>query len=343
MKALHGNPSNEQIDRFLIAYQSKNILDLVQLIREQLKKTDRNDIDFEIEITDTQLSEHSRNLRQPILARISANHFRLEFPKDFLPEEPWWVVLRVFTLAELLYECCKRIVVPKNLIFQLADYGCGPTVCWGSADPTATLIPDPLFLITSGYQALKPWQFREPIIYWRGQPNGTLDWIGWLAGNVDVVPRAKLCLLSTEIENFDCKLVNPQRVQKLYERFPHLYAENRDPIEKVGSYQFAIDVDGWGTAWMGLFAKMLFGCTILKVSSLRNLSHWFYPRFIPWQHYVPIKSDLSDLREKAEWCLIHPIESERLAANAKELADNLTFTSEIQLTLNKIFSAPDFE
>jgi hypothetical protein len=40
--------------------------------------------------------------------------------------------------------------------------------------------------------------------------------------------------------------------------------------------------------------------------------------------------------EKAEWCFAHPIESERIAANANELAASLSFETEV---LNAIFRA----
>ena len=41
---------------------------------------------------------------------------------------------------------------------------------------------------------------------------------------------------------------------------------------------------------------------------------------MPWEHYVPIKADLSDLREKFEWAESHPIEARQIAENGTRFA-----------------------
>ncbi len=44
---------------------------------------------------------------------------------------------------------------------------------------------------------------------------------------------------------------------------------------------------------------------------------------MPWVHYVPIKADLSDLREKYEWAESHPNEAKQIAEKATEFARSL--------------------
>ena len=40
----------------------------------------------------------------------------------------------------------------------------------------------------------------------------------------------------------------------------------------------------------------------------------------PWVHYVPVSSDLSDLREKYEWAESHPDKARHIAERATALA-----------------------
>ena len=40
----------------------------------------------------------------------------------------------------------------------------------------------------------------------------------------------------------------------------------------------------------------------------------------PWVHYVPVSSDLSDLREKYEWAESHPDKARHIAEGATALA-----------------------
>ena len=46
---------------------------------------------------------------------------------------------------------------------------------------------------------------------------------------------------------------------------------------------------------------------------------WYFPLLRPFVDHVPVKSDLSDLRQKIEWCRSHDAECEKIASNAKKL------------------------
>lgn len=40
---------------------------------------------------------------------------------------------------------------------------------------------------------------------------------------------------------------------------------------------------------------------------------WIHDHLVPWEHYVPVRMDLSDLRKKFEWAESHPKEARRIA------------------------------
>jgi hypothetical protein len=343
-------PSKSELDAFAAALQSGAKDAAARGLIDYLQRTGRNNIRVEAELSQQILPSPTKIWHWPVVVDLKPNHLRMQFFRNLIPSEPNFTLFsRSFTLAQLLYECATRIVIDKTILFHLQDVGEPCAVCWNSSSSAATLIPDELFLRMNGYQDLRElakklpaWREREPRIYWRGQPSGALDNRRGLEGDVDVIPRAQLCRLVADNKLFDCRLTNPERALKLAASHSDIFSDKRDHIIVAGRHRFGIDIDGWGTAWMNLFSKMLFGCTILKVASPRKLNHWIYPRLVPWQHYVPVKADMSDLVEKAKWIIDRPDEAERMAANSKELADNLTFESEVHVAIERILGASNF-
>jgi hypothetical protein len=47
--------------------------------------------------------------------------------------------------------------------------------------------------------------------------------------------------------------------------------------------------------------------------------HWFYD-LVPWKHYIPVKSDLSDLFNIITWCFENESSALQIAKNALEYA-----------------------
>jgi hypothetical protein len=45
-------------------------------------------------------------------------------------------------------------------------------------------------------------------------------------------------------------------------------------------------------------------------------AQWFFPVLEAWKHYVPVKSDLSDLPDKIKWLREHDEEAKEISKNA---------------------------
>src|SRR3546814_15147305 len=71
-----------------------------------------------------------------------------------------------------------------------------------------------------------------------------------------------------------------------------------EPQDRILDFKYQIDVDGNTNSWPGLFLKLLTGAPVLKVESEVGFQQWYYGALEPWQNFVPIKSDASDLLEK---------------------------------------------
>lgn len=92
--------------------------------------------------------------------------------------------------------------------------------------------------------------------------------------------------------------------------------------DMVREYRCLLDIGGAG--YSGRLKFLLFsGRPLLLVDRL--YVEYFHDDLMPFVHFIPVKSDLSDLLERHDWVLNNPGEAERIAINAKNYAkDNIT-------------------
>ncbi len=98
-------------------------------------------------------------------------------------------------------------------------------------------------------------------------------------------------------------------------------------FSRFARYKFIVDIDGNSSAW-NLVQKLKLGACVLKTGS--RWKQWISDRLIPWQHYVPVAEDLSDLEEKSDWCFSNDGEAGQIAANGRALALSLDFAGEMR-------------
>ena len=75
-------------------------------------------------------------------------------------------------------------------------------------------------------------------------------------------------------------------------------------------YKYVLDIDGNTSTWDATAWKLNSGSVILKTDSC--WTQWFYDKYKPWENYVPIADDFSDLQEKLQWCETHQEECEQM-------------------------------
>jgi len=95
----------------------------------------------------------------------------------------------------------------------------------------------------------------------------------------------------------------------------------------VRKYAVLLDIEGVG--FSGRVNYLLWSHRPLLLV-YRTHREFFYKHLKQWVHYIPVKRDLSDLVEKAEWCFSHEKE-------AKEIAENACEFSELHLTREACF------
>jgi hypothetical protein len=86
------------------------------------------------------------------------------------------------------------------------------------------------------------------------------------------------------------------------------------PMDDQAKYKYILNIDGSVTAYR-LALELSYNSCILKVKS--EYFTWYSHLLKEYEHYIPIKEDLSDLAEKIEWCKKNDKECKKIAENAK--------------------------
>jgi len=84
--------------------------------------------------------------------------------------------------------------------------------------------------------------------------------------------------------------------------------------KEQSKYKYIVHVDGHVSAFR-LSLELSMGCVILLVDSPWKI--WYRDLLKEGEHYVSVKSDLSDLIEKIKWCRANDAKCEEIAKNAR--------------------------
>ena len=92
----------------------------------------------------------------------------------------------------------------------------------------------------------------------------------------------------------------------------------KKPISKkeISEYKYIIVADGHVSAFR-LSYELASKSVVLLVES--EYSIWYQKLLKPYENYIPIKSDLSNLIEVIDWCITHDKECKKIASNAHKL------------------------
>lgn len=86
---------------------------------------------------------------------------------------------------------------------------------------------------------------------------------------------------------------------------------------KFFDYKYQINIDGTVAAYR--FPYLLGGGGLVLKQDSPYYEH-FYSQLREWEHYIPVKRDLSDLVSKLQWARSHDEEAYRIANNARKFA-----------------------
>ena len=202
-----------------------------------------------------------------------------------------------------------------------------PVIAFGRQknDPYTLMIPDTDFLRFKGYVELRneidkndtKWENKKNIMFWRGGIHG----FGYREYDKTEPARCQRKML-TEYKNdwLDAKSSYTTTKKEMLE------------------YKYQIDIDGEVNAWSGLWWKLYSNSVVFKVDS--HYEQWYYKDMKEWEHYIPIKPDLSDIEEKYKWAIENDDKCKKIAENGRIFAEKLKYEKVVNDYVN-LLVAPD--
>jgi len=184
----------------------------------------------------------------------------------------------------------------------------------------------------------RPWNDKVPTAFFRGTATGGgvtvetnqrlhlahLSHLWNKQAEIDMRPADEAPYLDAKIVGWNCrdKKIATGKMTFVDHRkfeFDGDREKNFVPIYEQSKYKYVIYAEGHCAACRYAFMMQL-GSVILKVDSTCVADKlWYFPLLQPNIDHIPIKADLSDLKEKIDWCRSNDRECERIAANAKRL------------------------
>lgn len=137
--------------------------------------------------------------------------------------------------------------------------------------------------------------------------------VGWIGNTETNIMRKKLLkygrINPTILDILDMKWIRSHNGLKAttYMSMPDL----------VKTYEFLIDIEGFG--YSGRLKHLLWSQRPLLLVE-RPYKEFFFKYLTKWEHYIPVKRDLSDLIIKVVWCMKNHEKAKIIASNALEFA-----------------------
>ncbi|KAJ7286539.1 glycosyl transferase family 90-domain-containing protein [Mycena rebaudengoi] len=166
------------------------------------------------------------------------------------------------------------------------------------------------------------WSDKDSRIYWRGTSSGGMIYgsnyhnftryklTKFAQEHSDVVDAA-ITTWAGELCSSEC---DEDTVRKEYNIVGH-----GAPREDEYKYKYLLDVDG--TTFSGRYLGLLrSGSLVFKATVFEE---YFNEWIRPYEHYIPVLPDLSDLIEKVEWAKSHDAEARLIQERGRELAQRV--------------------
>ena len=255
-----------------------------------------------------------------------------------------FVCCRLMEMLRLLAAC--RGAPAGTILLNTDDYAPSPGLAFSDSRPDRWLIPDPVFLAERAYARTAlhyrlndvPWADRRRIAFWRGGTTGGEAG----CGSWEELDRVRLCrIAAAHPALFDVGLAGIAQMNPADSAAIRASGLVRDfvPDTRFNEYAYQIDIDGNTNSWPGLFQKLQTGSPVLKVASRHGYRQWYYDRLVPWQNYVPVATDLTDLVDKVNWLIAHDADAQRIGAAGRALAASMTLAGEIEFGRATIVAA----
>ncbi len=156
--------------------------------------------------------------------------------------------------------------------------------------------------------ALLDWDAAEASLFWRGGSTG----IPFDADFMWHMPRPALGRLARGEAGLDVGMTTSDGVSREMEELgirELVRFTDSLPSHDFSRFKYHIHVDGNTASW-GLSRKLHIGALLLWQRSPVTFREYYYELLRPWEHYVPLEPDLSNLLQVRDWLATPPGQAE---------------------------------
>jgi len=253
------------------------------------------------------------------------------FQSDFIEG-----VIRVWLKSlPLFFRHSQHGIERGQVEFSAWDAGIDDGLAMCANSPGMFLLPDSQFLSSLGHRDARdqfegcwvPWTGRDRKVVWRGSTTGQ-------ARQWRELPRIRLCELAREhgsplLDVGITKIVQISDSASIAEIERSGLMRDYMPWRELINYKYQLDVDGNSNSWAGFFQRLLTGSPVLKVASPLGYRQWFYGQLKPWENFIPVASDMSDLVDKVAWLAAHDAAAQEIGDCGRRLALSLDYPGEL--------------
>ncbi|KAJ6489765.1 glycosyl transferase family 90-domain-containing protein [Mycena sanguinolenta] len=167
------------------------------------------------------------------------------------------------------------------------------------------------------------WDEKKTQIYWRGMGSGGLI----IGDNYHRFPRYRLMRLGqahpdlldvriTSVSDVYCRVDHEASCDRAKVEAEYNITGVVEPRENSYKYKYVLDVDG--ATFSGRFVGLLRTRSLVFKSTI--FEEYFNDWIRPYEHFVPVLPDLSDLVEKVQWAIDNPKEAQLIQKRGREVA-----------------------
>ncbi|KAF7296912.1 CAP10 domain-containing protein [Mycena indigotica] len=167
------------------------------------------------------------------------------------------------------------------------------------------------------------WEDKKSQLYWRGIASGGQivhsNYHNFTRFKVADLSRAHPDEIDAKITSFANELCAPEVCDRSAIVAEYGIDEMRTSKEAVYGYKYLLDVDG--TTFSGRFLGLLkSGSLVFKMTLFEE---YFNGWLRPYEHYIPVASDLSDLLEKLAWAKENEAEARLIQERGREMTEQV--------------------
>ncbi|KAJ7593007.1 glycosyl transferase family 90-domain-containing protein [Mycena floridula] len=167
------------------------------------------------------------------------------------------------------------------------------------------------------------WNDKKPVLYWRGATSGgklhSPAFRGAPRFRVIDIARNHSDILDVKLTSFQGNHCGPDCDGEAIKKEYNIDDKSKDPREDVYKYKYVLDIDG--NTFSGRYFGLLRSGTLVFKSTI--FLEFFGDWLKPFEHYIPVLPDLSDLVEKVKWARANEAEARRIQETGRLFAEKV--------------------